>query len=566
MAKIDEISRTPVSLVKMTLDFCQETFSAAPCTATGEPCYNTWKTCKDKANYNKGTKDYKFTSCRAPLPFQEGERPYVDRISCQATEIKDSLTTKTRARIILYDEPDTDVGIDPYVDERSSVQGTFWKKLLARNPNYRGRYVSVYEGFYGETEGSFVEKFVGKLDNVVIKGAQIELEIVDLLKALDDIEVPPKLDVKLVTDISDTITSITVSSVTDLDSPEGYIRIDDEVIKYEGINVATNQLTDCTRGYLGTDADSHSINDKVMKVRRYAGNPFDVLQVQMLTEDAGYDSNRIDATGFADAKGWPGGEIDFEAYITDHTKLSKLYFEIIELLNLKSWVGEDLKITVARTVPNRAGRSYHELSDEANIVHQSGAVDLNEDARITRVALYWDKDAIGKVDEEASYSRISIAADQDAEGPNENDAVIEKKIFCRWMRTGILQEEILAGFAGAAASRLLRHYRDAHPLLMISVELKDSAIKTGEYAKITTDEILNVDGSALTRQVFQVVKREAKDRLIYLATLRMPKRKIAIWGASTLPAYSSATEAQKEYGFWTGDDGKVNGDEGYVWY
>lgn len=66
------MTRTPVTLVIITLDFCGRTFGVAPCTATGEPCYNTFHTCKDKNAYLKTTRDYEFSSTDVPaLPPQK---------------------------------------------------------------------------------------------------------------------------------------------------------------------------------------------------------------------------------------------------------------------------------------------------------------------------------------------------------------------------------------------------------------------------------------------------------------------------------------------------------------
>ena len=45
----------------------------APCTGSGEPCYNTWFTCKAKAAFLRQTRDYEFVSS-GPLPWP-GPRP-----------------------------------------------------------------------------------------------------------------------------------------------------------------------------------------------------------------------------------------------------------------------------------------------------------------------------------------------------------------------------------------------------------------------------------------------------------------------------------------------------------
>lgn len=560
------ISRTPVTLVIITLDYCARIFGTSPCTATGTPCYNTFPTCKDKTNYNKTTKDYKFTSADAPLPFKTGERPYLSKVTYLPTEIKDNLTINARASVEMYDEPDTDIGIDPYVSQRSSIQGTFWKKLLTRNPNYKGREVKIYEGFLGLAEADFQQKWIGVIENITLGKDTVKIEIKDLLKKLSDIEVPPKLDIKLVTDIDAAITTITLTTVSGLDAP-GYIRIGDEIIYYTTKNETTNQISGCTRGYFSTTAAEHNANDKVQKVRYYApANPFDILKEMLLT-DAEIGASYVDSTAFDYWRDWPGGEVNFSAIVSEPTKLDKLYFEIVDLIDCKSWVAEDLKITIRRNIPNEPGRSYHNLTDEANIIHDSASVDLNEKSRITRVLLYWDKTTLGKVDEVMEYSRIDIAVDADAESANEYNEVIEKKFFCRWLRSGYIQEETLARFIKVFIMRQVRRYRDAMPIITLDLEMKDSDIKTGDFAKISTDELLMTDGNPLDKAIFQIIKRDFKGQKINLKVLKFPSRKVALFAPSGTPAYTSATEAQKEYAFFTGADGKMsNQDDGYYFY
>ena len=153
----------------------------------------------------------------------------------------------------------------------------------------------------------------------------------------------------------------------------------------------------------------------------------------------------------------------------------------MNLVDCKSWVGEDLKITIRRNVPNQPGRSYHSITDEANIVHGSLSVDLNQKSRLTRIALFWDKNGIGKIDDMKEYNRIDIALDADAESANEYNGVTEKKIFCRWLRKDYMDEDVLAQYIKNLILRLVRRQRTrshGEP----EAELKDSHIKTGEYA------------------------------------------------------------------------------------
>lgn len=553
--ELNKISRTPITLMVMTLDLCGRVFGVSPCLATGEPCYNTYPTCKYKTAYLKQTKDYKFTSANASLPFKTGERPYIKSVQYLPTEIKDNLTVSSRVQIELHDEPDTDIGIDPYVSQRSSIQGTFFKKLIARNLNYKGRYVKLYEGFSGLAEAEYQQRFIGIIDNITLSRGFIKIEVKDILKKLSDIEVPLKLNLKLAAAMSDTQTTVTLNSVSGLDSPSGYIRIDDEIMYYTGISGVV--LTGCSRGYFSTTASSHSANTKVQKTRYYAPqNPFDLLK-EILQTDGGIDVSYIDTTQFDYWRDYPDLEPNFSAIISEPVKLDKLYFELIDILDCKSWVAEDLKITIRRNMPNKPGRGYTELSDSSNIIHNSGSVDLNQKSQITKASVMWNMKTIGKIDEFNNFERIDVAIDVDAEGENEYNESLEKKFFVRWFSTRYLQEETAMQYAKNFSSRQVYRQRDAQPIISFELELKDSDMKTGDYIKLTTDEILEKQGNNLNKAIFQVIKRDFKGHKITLSALRILPRRFGFIGENTLPDWDSANDNDKEYGFVTDNLGKM---------
>ena len=565
------ISRTPCSKMVMTLDYCGRTFGVSPCLATGEPCFNTYPTCKYISAYLKQSKDYKFTSANAPLPFQ-GPRPYIDSVKYMPTEIKDNKTVTSRVKINLHDEPDTDAGgIDPYLALRASVQGNFWQKLLARNPNYKGRQVKLSEGFLGIIETDFQQKFVGNIENIKLnKNGSVELELIDLLKSLSNVEIPAKVNVKLVINIDNSQTTITVDDASELDDPAAetkYVRIDDEIISYTTRNLTTNQISGGARAQFTTTAATHTANTKIAKILYYVpDNPYDIL-VQILT-DAGIDAAYIDTGAFTGLKTYPISDIDRKAIITEPTKADKLYFELIDELDCKSWVNEDLKITIQKNIQNLPARTYTELTDIANIIYDSVSIDLNEVSRLTRISVYWNKLIFGSVDEKDSYNRLDIFLDADAEGVNEYNDEKEKVFYSRWLYENLTTEEIFEGYIKANFLRQLKRQRDAQALLTLSVELKDQDVRTGDFIKITTDKLQEIDGKPFTKRIFQIVRREPKENKIDLKTISMPKKHVSFFAPAGTPAYTSATEAQKEkYGFFTNARGKMSNDNaGYNFY
>lgn len=580
------LSRYPVEMAIITLDYCNNVIGVSPCAAIdwcGKPglycglstafcggiqgqCYNTYATCKDKTNYSKGSKDYVFTSNNAPLPFRTGERPYITTVKHLPTEIKTSLTIAGRVNVEMYDEPDTDIGIDPYVSMRASVQGSFWRKLIARNPNYAGRRIRLYHGFYGLDAADFEQKFEGNIDSITIKeGGRVIVECVDLLKKLAKIEIPPKLNIKLAAAMTAAQTTISVSDGTDLDAADGHIRIGDEVISYT--TKTGNQLTGCVRGCFGTSAATHNQDDKVQKCRYYKPqSPYDIL-VDMLKIDADIDPSYVDDAAYTALKAFDVSMVNFSALISEPTKLDTLYFEIIDLIDCKSWMGEDLKITIAKNLPNYPGRAYQVFTDDENIIADSDSVDLNAASRKSRVSIYWDKTPTGKLDEAGSYARLDVAVDTDGESANMYNESLEKKVMCRWLRSDYMDEDLVIRYVANLSKRILRLLKNPQPIYTFAVELKDAEVKTGAFVRITTDKILGIDGNLLSRHVYQIIKREPKGNKILLKAMQYPKRKLFFVGANTLPDFTSATEAEREAGFITDANGQMSDwSEGYVLY
>lgn len=555
-------SRTPCTLVVITLDTCSLVFGEGLCTATGAPCYNTYYTCKATPAYQRTTKNYEFTSADSAPPWA-GPRPYLKEITLLPTEIKEAATVSGRLKITLYDEPDTDIGIDPYVNQRTQIFGTFWKKLLARNPNYKGRQVRVFDGFLGMAPADFVERGRGNIDTVSIKEGSITIECADALKDLNEIKIPPQLAIALISNITASDVSITLDTTAGLDSPAGYVRVSDEIISYTGINAPANMLTGCTRGVFSTVAVAHAAADAVNKVRYYPPlNPFDRLK-NILTEDCGLTSSEYDESSFDYWRDWPGGDIPVKAIITEPTSARDLIFELVDMLDCAMWVAEDLKITIRRNIPNEPGRSYRLLTDDANISIKNRSVDINEDYRYTRVILYWDKSILGKSGEVASYRRVDIGVDPEAESANGYGDQIAKTIYSRWISSGYLQEEILDGYIRDFVRRRLLNICHARPIISISVELKDGSIKTGEYLLMQTDEMLQTNGIPISER-FQVIKREHKGAVIDIKAARLGSERLCLISPDDIPDYDDSGIADKEYGFISDDSGRIDDKPGYV--
>ena len=530
------------------------------------PCYNTYPTCQDKANFAKTTKTYQKTSLNTAVPFP-GPRPYLDKTTFLATEIKDKLSVKQRVKATFVDEPDTDIGIDPYVANRSSVQGTFWKKLLARNPNYKGRPFRQYQGFIGEPENEFEERFAGTIDNITLSKSKVTIEAVDLLSSLSDVTIAAEIEAELNADITTTSVSLTLTDTDELTESTGHIKLNDEIIYYTAKNDTTNTLTTELqyRGMFDTTAAAHSEGDSVQPVYYFVpDHPYDHMDTLLTLAEI---DSRMNTTAFADYRDFPGTTVDFSAIIHEPTKASDLFWELVNFTNSVVWQDEAQQISIRKLLANEPGRSYGEINDTEHIVGGSSSADLNDKSRVTRVILYWDRTTLGDEDEVSSYQTIEIAIDADAESANEYNDVIEEKLFCRWLRHGYEQDELVEEYAELLVRRRLMAKRDAQEIVTFKLELKDEGLKTGDSIKLTTDTLSEIDGTDLTSQAFMVVKRDpgkGKSNELEYRVKRLPKRKICFIAPSSHPGFTSATDSEKEYGFIGNSVGEMSdGTDGY---
>jgi hypothetical protein len=575
--KTASISREPCQLLIMTLDYCDEEFGVPPCQATASTkCYNTFFTCRDQANYNKTTKDYKFTEYKARLPFP-GPLPYIDSLRLLPTVIGQDLTVSGRIKANMLDELHDDVGVDPYVSERSSVQGEFWKKLIARNPNYKGRPVKIYDGYIGMTEAEYLNepRWEGSLDNITVTGGTATLDCVDSLVNLEAYTYPERINSALNASITDSDTAIVLTSilkedgVTQIDS-SGYVQIEDEIIYYTSVTAPSNQINvpGGGRGYFSTAAAAHDSGTRVTLVKYFApANPF--VQMKAIWDDAGGDwANEFDTTEWTKWQTWPSTDVNFSAIITedDSLKASDAFWEIAKILDLLVWQNEAQKITVRRNISNDPDRTYTDITDAANVISQSGGVDYNDKERKTRVVHYWNKTTLGEFSNPASFEKIDIGVLSTSESADANNGIIKEEIFNRWVSLRFLSAADAVPWVSSATVKRLKNREFARPLITVALELKDEGNKTGDAVAFSTDERLDANGNPIQRNHL-IIKRDKQGGKILLTLKELPKQRLCIIAPAANPAtYALSSDAEREYGFIAGalDNKMPNGDEGYI--
>lgn len=556
--KRDALTKKPRTIIVITLGFCSLTYGIAPCEAalgvTGNgKCYNTRKTCQDPVNYDATTKEYKFSLHSQPSPLPgETVRPYLlSEPTYETTEIDPFGVIKTfrnaSARMAFYDEPDNDIGIDPYVSTRSSVSSTFWRKLLARN-YYQGRTIEIKRGFEGLDESDYIS---AKYMIETIKGPgsnkRITINAKDILKKADKVKVPAPTSGKLTGDINDSVTSMIFDDSSEYPAPatDFWVRIGDEIIKCIANNTGTGVITidPAGRGDLGTTAASHSDGDKAQLVyNKDAVGVWDIMN-DLLQNEIGIAAADIDVSGNAtEASEWLSAFI-FTGNVSKPVTATQLFTELCQQsASYLFWSDDDQQIVLrAIKIPTLDVPSFN----EAEHIHGL-TVDRNEKSRISRSYLYYNKKTIGDLKKSDSYRSIKISVDLTAES---EDVYGEPALFPQYSRW-IITDRI----ASRITDLTLRRFADPAIKLNFMVELKDADVNVGDYIKIDTDKIVDENGANVSGRFYQVLRKKRQSKSAY--SMSALDAKINLRYCRISPAgtgdYNSATEDERAVHGWIG--------------
>lgn len=271
--KLTSIDRELKYVLEMHLDQCTLENGIAPCTAT-QPCHFTWVTCKDKNNYTLGTKIYRFNTRGTRIP---GSLPYLSddftffpakissrRWRIEKAEMQFNLVDDLALSLANLDKSTTQA-------EDLNLPGTYWARMMARNPNTKGRMAKLYQGFDDVPFTSWELKFQGLIDDIDWNDRGIRIVVRDMLYKLTETKVPTKVssDNVLMADYNGgSIMYVRSAGAFDDASTQepGAVLVENEIVLYTGKNIPSNQLTGCYAGAYATTQTLHSAGKKVQQI------------------------------------------------------------------------------------------------------------------------------------------------------------------------------------------------------------------------------------------------------------------------------------------------------------
>lgn len=561
MALEDEVKksgREPVTLVDLGLDRCIHRYGVSPCTAaigvTGTTfCYNTRMTCQDPDNYSPAEHIIRF--CTPHSPQMRGAGPMVPSVrSVSLTPAKIDITgglgQRAAVGISLRDHPYHDRLLDPYHRERNgfgtteelqaepgealqaepgealqaqeaqapastNIAGTFWGRMIARNPYYTARRCIVHTGYIVDglydpdnfhTREYLLESIMGPdaSDTISIKAK-------DPLKMADDerAQAPRPSTGRLDLAIDESVTSATLvpAGVGDAEYPaSGFIAIGDEIMEFTRVGDA---LT-IERAQFGTDASTHDTDDTVQLCLRYAGQNIPFILNDLIT---GYTMTPLAYVPLAEWEAEAALYLPrtYSTLIPKPTPVKDLIKELSVSGLFSIWYAEREKLIKIRAlrVPDEDSPI---LNSQQHLIADSVSVTDKPELRMSQSWVY-----IAPVDFTQSMSswenfrQLCLAADLELEGPNKFGVPAINTIYSRWITSRNNGDEL--------ATRKVELFGEMPRQITFQLDAKDANVWTGDILRMYVRQVQDFYGNPqlIGVQIIEADEEEAGHRFKYTA-------------------------------------------------
>lgn len=551
----------PLTVCRLTMDYCSLTAGVAPCTATqtGDlKCKNTRATCNDTPNYNKTTKQYLFCQPRSSLPKGVNMFPVIDGDVSKAstsTTAGSGLGKRAVVRVTLKDFPHHDRGVDPYWDERTYnavEQGTFWGKWLTNNPYYEGRLFEVGHGYIGDTF-SFNDFEWEKYDIIDIDGVKnksVTITAKDVLvRTYDRKSQYPALSTgSLLADIAAGAATgtLTPTGIGNSEYPaSGTLSIGKDVKTFTR---SGDTLTFTAHGQWGTEDKAHKAGDTVQICATWDGttNVIDVLD-ELLTTGAGLPSSYIPTADWTAEKDLWLSNANVKGILMKPESIEKVIGELSECFMFDIWWNSvNQQVDIKALSPEPSGATINTLTEGSDIKQGSLQIDRKSENRFTEIRVGYNKIDFSEKNEIEQFRSWQISADANRSGPDQYDGDSIKTIMCRWFDA--------QGNASQLAGRLLARFADTPETVTFKLDQKDHGkLEMAGRVEINSWQFQDQNGANEPRR-FQVLEinegREPGHEFMVKGLTSSFVGRYFFVAPDATPDYSSATESQKDsYGF-----------------
>lgn len=504
------MSREPVTLVELVIPTCSLSHGTSPCTATGEPCFNTFFTCQDKDNFDQTETSLFFTMGDVGSRSITGltyPRELLLSVSSGPTQVniarsdsdRSGLGLRARYSIRLMDRPDPDRIVDPYTSQRSYNpldRSTFWVKFLVRQKYVTNLVVKIHEGYAGDDLADMVTRTGIVTDISPASDGGVTITAKDVLTNIEErkAQAPVANQGLLYSGITATDLTFEVAgaSVDDY-SASGTLRVGDELMTYSAVAVSDNgiRFTITARGTDNTTAVEHEFDEGVQECLRFDDEPIEDALRTLLRDYGNVPDGYLDYANWADEIGDYLPSVRINAIITEPTAVTKLVADMMEQTGAFIWWDERQAKVLLRVV-----RGYlvepDTLTEERHLIGDLQKVNRPDD-RVSRIVIHYGvKDYTQSLSEFQNYSSTQITANPGSEIDLTNGTPSIRTIYAYYLQSG--------ANVRALANRIIQRYVDTPERITFTVDAKDGAYGIGDVVQIVEDRTVDIYGAAQPRK------------------------------------------------------------------
>ena len=603
--------RTPMQYVRLSLDFCDNAFGSntfpSECTADsgGDACFNTRETCQALNAYrinSSGKRQYYFTKEEGATltGVQKYSHPALISVSSAPTEIVPTkgISLRSNVSIKLRDFVSTDTDADDHAASRSYIttdQGTYFQKLLARNPHYVGRTIEVFDG-YVAYDGS-IQAQDGKkkyiIDSMFLDNDVLTIKCKDPMTLADELKA--KVPVPSNFSLGETLNTSThnhinlkfdgvaldgavaadKAKVTDYfgaDNATGFIRISDEILAYR-VDVSGNQaaLDITARKEWGTqgNTEAYDADDTVQKCLAFGqydggGTSATINDVayELLVNEAGVPAEACNNTtgglySWVDEKTNWLSTFRIDTIFSEPKEINKQLSQLGGMVGVNFFY-DDLssQIVMRAETPEVDATNIARVTDD-HIIEDSYKLIQSDKDRVSRVYYYYnEKNSVEDRDKPKSFKNLYVNIDSDSETEFEYGKESNKVIY-GW---GVKD----ASTATSVSQRLLNRFKKTPITCTFKLDASYDQLSTGDHFYLSTRHITDIYGAQKIQTEMQVLstKFDSKNQqfLIKAKQFRFGTVNIGKVTANNVAAFSTGSGTGTEDNPYAG----VRATESYI--
>lgn len=458
---------------------------------------------------------------------------------------------------------------------------TFMNRLRGGNPYYIDKIVNVYSGLLSDFSDIATNYNLNKqsyyLDTFDYpdESGNVRLTARDISKKLDDKRAikPKAVTCTLGTTLAaGTTGTITINNSSDLSADEGYILIDNEIIRYENRNTGADTVSIAStsdRGILGNGVNVATAHDSGAKVTevwtplnstdRSKTNCVDVIKQLLI--DTGISTGNIDTALFNEERDtWLSTE-DITGLVSKPTPIKKIIEQICEQCYIDIWFDVDTQLYKLRANRPQIVAFNATLTSDNDILDRGHVVRHDFKEQATQVWVYYDKiDYLGS-DSPNNYSTTEIGIDATAE--SNYGASSQKIIYANFLDDGN------AASAAQLTNRYLKSLKDGTKKVYLQLDLSRTNISLNDRVIIETEQHTDANGDpdVMVCQISKIDKTSGETIKVEAIKLYYDSSaKYASVGPSSLSDYGGESNANRiRYAFISNSSSKMkNGDDGYI--